>query len=86
MTAAADVIESKKIHGIALDDVRKQSTSWLKGVRRVLARVQASGEDFPDFHALRKEVNEELEKCASAGTWPPAQVTQTESEKVREIR
>ena len=80
------IIENKKIYRIAVDDIKKQSTSWLKGVKNVLAKIKESGEEVPDFETISNEVNQELEKRLSAGATPDTKVTQTEPEKMRAVR
>jgi hypothetical protein len=85
MTGMA-IIENKKIYGIAVDDIKKQSTSWLKGVKNVLVKIKESGEEVPDLEAISNEVNQELEKRLSAGAAPDIKVTQTEPEKMRDAR
>jgi hypothetical protein len=80
------IIENKKIYGISVDDIKKQSTSWLKGVKRVLAGLKESGEEVPDLEAISNEVDLELEKRLTAGATPDTQVTQTEPEKMRDVR
>ena len=80
------IIENKKIYGIGLDDIKKQSTSWLKGVKNVLAGIKETGEEVPDFEAMSSEVNQELEKRLSAGATPDTKVTLTEPEKMRDVR
>jgi len=80
------IIENKKIYRIAVDDIKKQSTSWLKGVKNVLAKIKESGEEVPDFETISNEVNQELEKRLSAGATPDTKVTQTEPEKMRDVR
>lgn len=84
--AGMAIIENKKIYGIAPDDIKKQSTSWLKGVKKVLAGIKESGEEVPDFETISSEVNQELEKRLSAGATPDTKVTQTEPEKMRDVR
>jgi hypothetical protein len=84
--AGMAIIENKKIYGIAVDDIKKQSTSWLKGVKNVLVTIKESGEEFPDLEAMANEVSQELEKRLSAGATPDTKVTQTEPEKMREVR
>ena len=80
------IVENRKIYGIAVDDIKKQSTSWLKGAKRVLAGLKESGEGIPDLEAISNEVNQELEKRLSAGTTPDTTVAQTEPEKMRDVR
>ena len=80
------IIDNKKVYGITIDDIKKQSTSWLKGVKRVLAGLMESGEEIPDLEAISNEVNQELEKRLSAGATPDTKVTKTEPEKMRDAR
>ena len=80
------IIENTKIYGIGLDDIKKQSTSWLKGVKNVLAGIKETGEEVADLEAISNEVNQELEKRLSAGAVPDTKVTLTEPEKMREVR
>jgi hypothetical protein len=84
--AGMAIIENKKIYRIALEDIKKQSTSWLKGVKNVLAKIKESSEEVPDLEAISIEVNQELERRLSAGATPDTQVTQTEPEKMRDVR
>ncbi len=84
--ASMAIIENRKIYGIALDDIKKQSTSWLKGVKRVLASVKEPGEEVPDLESFSAEVNQELEKRLSGGVTPDTKITETEPEKMRDVR
>jgi len=80
------IIENGKIYGIPHADIKKQSTSWLKGVRKLLARIRESEENFPDSELVWKEVSEELERRLSTAAPDDNQVTQIEPEKMREGR
>jgi hypothetical protein len=80
------IIENGKIYGIPHADIKKQSTSWLKGVRKLLTRIQESGETVPDSEVLWKEVSEELERRLSTATADDDSVTLIEPEKMREGR
>jgi hypothetical protein len=84
--ACMAIIENKKIYGIALDDIKKQSTSWLKGAKSVVAGLKESGEEIPDLAAISSEINQELEKRLSAGAAPDTKVTRTQPEKMRDAR
>lgn len=80
------IIDNGKIYGIPHADIKKQSTSWLKGVRKLLARIRESGETVPDFEAIWKEVSEELERRLSIAAADDESVNQIEPEKMREGR
>ena len=80
------IIENGKIYGIAYADIKKQSTSWLKGARKLLARVRESDETIPDSELIWKEVSEELERRLSTAAADDNTVTQIEPEKMREGR
>ncbi len=80
------IIENGKIYGIPTADIKKQSTSWLKGVRKLLARIRESGESVPDSEVIWKEVSEELERRLSTAAPDDNKVTQIEPEKMREGR
>ncbi len=80
------IIENGKIYGIPHADIKKQSTSWLKGVRKLLTRIQESGETAPDSEVLWKEVSEELERRLSTAVPDDNSVTQIDPEKMREGR
>ena len=55
-----NTFEQGKIYGIAYADIKKQSTSWLKGVKKLLGRLREAGEEVPDYDLIWKEVGEEL--------------------------
>jgi len=80
------IIENGKIYGIAHADIKKQSTSWLKGVRKLLARIREAEETVPDLDLIEKEVDEELERRLSAAASDDDSVTLIEPEKMREGR
>lgn len=80
------IIQNGNIYGIAYADIKKQSTSWLKGVRKLLARVRESDEAVPDFESIWKEVSEELERRLSTAAPDDSTVTRIEPEKMREGR
>lgn len=80
------IIENGKIYGIAYADIKKQSTSWLKGTRKLLARVRESDETIPDSELIWKEVSEELERRLSTAAADDDSVNLIEPEKMREGR
>ena len=80
------IIDNGKIYGIPTADIKKQSTSWLKGVRKLLARIRESGESVPDSELIWKEVSEELERRLSTAAADDNSVTLIEPEKMREGR
>ena len=80
------IIENGKIYGIPHADIKKQSPSWLKGVRKLLARIHEAGETVPDFELIEKEVSGELERRLSTAAPEDNKVTQIEPEKMREGR
>lgn len=80
------IIENGKIYGIPTADIKKQSTSWLKGVRKLLARIREAEETVPDLDLIEKEVDEELERRLSTVAADDDSVNQTEPEKMREGR
>lgn len=80
------IIENGKIYGIPHADIKKQSTSWLKGVRKLLARIREAGETAADFEVIEKEVNEELERRLSTAAADDDSVNLIEPEKMREGR
>jgi hypothetical protein len=80
------MIGNGKVYGIAYADLRKQSTSWLKGVKKVLAKSREAGHAVPDFEFIWKEITEELERRLSTGKTTESQVATLEPEKMREGR
>lgn len=80
------IIENGKIYGIPSADIKKQSTSWLKGVRKLVSRIRETGETVPDLDAIEKEVSEELERRLSTTVADDNSVNQIEPEKMREGR
>ena len=80
------IIDNGKIYGIPTADIKKQSTSWLKGVRKLLSRIRESGETVPDSEPMWNEVSEELERRLSTTAADEDSVNQTEPEKMREGR
>jgi len=81
-----DIFERGKIYGIAYADIKKQSTSWLKGVKKLLTRLREAGEEVPDYDMIWKEVGEALERRLSAGAPADPAVNTIEPEKMREGR
>jgi hypothetical protein len=80
------MVENGKVYGIAYTDIKKQSTSWLKGVKKALADAREAGEEIADYEMILKEVNEELEKRLATSTPAESSVTRLEPEKMREGR
>lgn len=80
------IIQNGKIYCIAYAEIKKQSTGWLKGVKKLLASLREAGEEVPDYDVIWKEVSEELERRLAAGAVVDNTVTQTPPEKMREGR
>ncbi len=80
------IIENGKIYGIPHADIKKQSTSWLKGVRKLMTKIRESGETVPDSDIIWKEVSEELDRRLSTTAPDNNKVTLIEPEKMREGR
>ncbi|MFB3924158.1 MAG: hypothetical protein ACE145_20745 [Terriglobia bacterium] len=80
------IIDNGKLYGIACADIKKQSTSWLKGARKLLAKIRETGEEVKDLETIEKEVHDELDRRLSTGAPAEDQVTRIEPEKMREGR